>query len=373
MPSAASLFFDAVLTYDGSSYTDVTLEAQSPAGTAFTILADTNDYLYLGHSERFDMAVFDLDTAGSYGALTWQYYNGAWTTFIPASGRYQLDYDDNEGGPYDFTKDGVEEFPTNLLTGWTTTGTIGSVGSKYWVRVSSAASVAGAATVKRLQMRPVNAYCTSADVFNLLQMSQILGGTDFTSSTTPTKAIVEDYIQASQSHIDYRTRKSWRPNYIAAEYHDFNLNGFKPMHPDMYRLLSLRVWSGSVWDTKEISRKQDFFFVPDTGMIHFSRYFILPARFASYNAPIWRWGGGEFTTPIKIEYLAGRDFHSDQREAGIVFDCARKLAAVDIIRSADFGNITVSGADRVMAENRASGWATDVDERLESLRAFEVF
>ena len=374
MPSAASLFFDTILLYNGSSYgTNLALEAQTPAGTSFDIMADTNDVLYLGHSEKFDMAAFDVDTGGSYGVLTWEYYNGSWTPFIPASGRYQLDSDDSAGSQYDFTVDGVEEFPTNLLAGWTTTGTIGGAGSKYWVRVSSATSVAGAASIKRIQMRPVNAYCTTADVFNFMQLSQVLGGTDFSTTTTPTKAIVEDYIQAGQSHIDYRTRKAWRPTYIAAEYHDFNLNGFKPMHSDLYKLLSLKVWSGANWDSKELSRKGDFFFVPDTGMIHFSRYFILPARFASYNAPIWRWGGGEFTTPIKIEYLAGRDFHTDQREAGIVFDCSRKLAAIDIIRSGDFGNIVVSGADRVMAANRADSWGQDVEERLESLRAFEVF
>ena len=371
MPSASSLFFDTVLTYNGSSFTPRTLEAQSPAGTAFALLEDTNDYLYLGHAERFDMAIFDLDTSGSYGALTWQYYNGsAWTTFIPASARYQLDPDDNEGGQYGFSKDGVEEFPTNVLAGWATNA-VDSI-TKYWVRVS-AASVSTVATVKRIQMRAVNAYCTTADVFNFMQLGNVLGGSDFTTTTTPSKAVVEDYIQAAQSYIDYRTRKSWRPIYVAAEYHEFNLNGFKPMHSDLYKLIDIKVWSGATWESKTTGRKQDYFFVPDTGMIHFSRYFILPARFASYNAPIWRWGGGEFTNPIKIEYVAGRDFHTDQREAGIVYDSARKLASIDIVRSGDFGNLVVSGADRVMATNRAESWSVDVDDRLESLRAFEVF
>ena len=183
MPSASSLFFDTVLTYNGSSFTPRTLEAQSPAGTAFALLEDTNDYLYLGHAERFDMAIFDLDTSGSYGALTWQYYNGsAWTTFIPASARYQLDPDDNEGGQYGFSKDGGEEFPTNVLAGWATNA-VDSI-TKYWVRVS-AASVSTVATVKRIQMRAVNAYCTTADVFNFMQLGNVLGGSDFTTTTTP--------------------------------------------------------------------------------------------------------------------------------------------------------------------------------------------
>lgn len=371
MPSSASLVFDTIYTYNGSAYTDVTLEAQTPAGTAFSILGGASHFLYLGHSEKFDMAIFDIETAGNLGTLTWEYTNnaGGWTEFIPASGRYLNDPDDEEGKQYDFAEDGVEEFPTNILSAWSTL-TVNST-NIYWVRVSTA-SGAGP-TVKRIQMRPINMYCTTSDIFDLMQLSAVLSGTDFTTATVPSKSTVENYIMAAQSLIDYKTRKSWRPIYVASEYHDFNLNGFKPMHPDLYKLLSLKVWSGSDWETKATGRKEDYFFVPDTGMIHYSRYFILPARFASYNAPIWRWGGGEFTVPVKIKYLAGRDFHTDQRESGIVFDSTRKLAAVDIIRSADFGNLVVGGADRVMMSQRADNWSVDVEDRLESLRAFEVF
>ena len=83
MPLYTDLEFSTVFTYNGSTYTDVTLEAQSPLGTSFSVLGGTSHYLYLGHDERFDMAVFDVDTPSSIGALTWEYYNGtAWTQFI---------------------------------------------------------------------------------------------------------------------------------------------------------------------------------------------------------------------------------------------------------------------------------------------------
>ena len=67
MASSASLFFDTIFNWDGagtasSNYTDVTLEAQSPAGTTFDIFDSAAHYLYLGHAEKFDMAIFDLDT-----------------------------------------------------------------------------------------------------------------------------------------------------------------------------------------------------------------------------------------------------------------------------------------------------------------------
>ena len=76
MPLSTGLEFTTVLNWDGvgtasSDYTDVTLEAQSPVGTSFTIFNTAAHYLYLGHTERFDMAVFDIDGAGSLGALTW--------------------------------------------------------------------------------------------------------------------------------------------------------------------------------------------------------------------------------------------------------------------------------------------------------------
>ena len=376
MPSSASLFFDKIFNWDGvgtasSDYTDVTLEAQSPAGTAFTIFNTAAHYLYLGHDEKFDMAMFDVDTAGGLGVLTWQYYNGsAWTTFTPASARYRLDPDGNEGEQYSFAADGVEEFPSNILSDWSTVA-INSQ-TKYWVRVT-AASVATAPTIKRIRMRPINAYCTTADVFDLMQLNNVLDATNFGTGTVPTKTTVENYIMAAQSQVDYKTRKSWGPMYVADEYHEFNINGFKSRYTNIHKILGLQIWDGADWETKTQGRDGDYFFAPDTGMIYYSRFFILPARFASYNAPVWKWGGGEFNVPVRISYIAGKDFHTDQREAGIVFDATRKLAAVDIVRSADFGNIVVSGADRVMMAQRADSWSIEADDMLSSLRAFEVF
>ena len=101
MATTAGAVFDKVLNWDGagassSDYTDVTLESQSPAGTSFTIFDSTSHHLYLGHASKFDMAIFDVDTAGSLGTLQYEYYNGAWTEFVPASARYELDPDDNE-------------------------------------------------------------------------------------------------------------------------------------------------------------------------------------------------------------------------------------------------------------------------------------
>ena len=262
-------------------------------------------------------------------------------------------------------------FPENRLDSWSTVA-INST-TKYWIRISSPTSVTTAPTFKRIQMRPLAAYCTSKDVFELMQMGAVLGGTDFTTSTYPSKETVERYINEAQSHIDYKTRKSWRPNIVYGEMHEFNLSGFKLDRPDPFKIIDFKIWNGSSWDTKTQGRKQDFFLVPDTGTLHFSRYFLLPARFQSYNAPIWRWGGGEFTMPIKVTYLNGRDLHTDVRESGIVYDACKKMAAMEITKNADFGGSVVSGMDRVTVSQRMESWAREIEENLESLRAFEIF
>ena len=370
--ATAGAEFTKIFTYNGSSFTDVTLEAQSPAGTVFSILGGTNHFLYLGHDSKFDMAIFDLETAGNLGSVKWEYYNGsAWTEFVPASGRYELDPDDNEGGPYEFARDGAEIFPYNLVNGWATTA-VNSI-TKYWIRASSPTSVTTAPTVKRIQMRAYTAYCTTKDVFELLQLGNITSTTDFTTTTTPSQGTVEQFILEAQSVIDFQTRKSWRPAYTQTEYHQFNLNGFQLDRPDPYKILRLQVWNGATWDDRTQGRSKDYFLVPDTGLVHFSRYFLLPARFTSYNAPVWRWGGGEFTMPVKVTYLSGRDINTDYRQGGIVQDLAKKLAAIDIVRSSDFGNLVVSGTDRVQLAQKIDGWQAEIEDRLDSLRSFEVF
>ena len=378
MPSSAGLEFDTIFSFDGSNHTNITLEMQSPVGTAVTILNTSSHVLFLGDSEKFDMAVFDLASSGSLGALTWAFSDGSdgWTTFTPSSSRLTFDVNDPKAGlSYDFKRDGVEMFPANQLKTWGTQAVNSQ--TKYWIKVT-AASVTTPPQLYRIQKRPRATFCSTSDVFTFLQLGNIVGtpgnpATDFSSTTTPSKDTVEGFIQAAESRIDYMTRKSWRPAYVAEEYHDFNLNGFKLDRPDPYKIISLDIWDGGDWETKNTGRGQDYFLLKEVGMVHFSRYFLLPARFMSYNAPIWRFGGGEFMMPVKVSYLAGRDIHADARESGIVHEAARKLAAIEVIRSADFGTLVVSGADRIQLLQRVESWSMEVELMLDTLRAFEVF
>ena len=305
MATSARRFFEKVFDYDasGTTYNDRTIEAESILGTSFTVLGATADYLYLGNSERFDLMIFDVDTAGSLGALTYEYYStadSAYRQFVPTSGRAVIDPDDAPGTQYDFSEDGYEGLPNTVHSDWSTVA-VNSV-TLYWIRIRSAASVSQAPTIKNIRMRPVNAYCTSKEIYYFLNLPAILGGTDFTTSTTPTKYEVESLIESGQSKIDQITQKSWRPNYVESEFHEFNLNGFKLDRPDPFRVYNLEIWSGTGWEAKTRGRTNDFFFISDTGMIQFARYFILPARVTSYTASSGRWGGGEFVYPVKVNY-----------------------------------------------------------------------
>ena len=96
MPSSATTVFEKVLLYDGtgnaeSDYSQWEIEAQSVGGTAFNGIANapnaTNCYLMLGSTEKFDAAYFDVQTAGGYTNIVWEYYIGSdtWKQIVPRS------------------------------------------------------------------------------------------------------------------------------------------------------------------------------------------------------------------------------------------------------------------------------------------------
>jgi len=376
MPTTANEQFDYVEFYDGSSFTDRTLEARSITGTSFTAMADTNDILYLGDDAKFDMAIFDIDTVGSYTApLKYEYYNGSgWIEFIPDTQEYNLDKGDGgtyTGEAYGFGGDGVEIFPLRVISNWATVS-IDST-TAYWIRISAPNGVTTAATIKNIRKRPVEAYCTTQEVFELLQLANVTGTTDFTTATIPSKATVETYISGAQSQIDYQTRKSWRMNYVADEKHDFNIFGFKLDRQDAYKILELAVWDGSEFDVRTQGRNQDYFLIRETGMIQFARYFFLPARFRGFNTPTFRFGGGEFIAPVRVKYLYGRNIGTDARESNYVHEIAKKLAAIEVLKNSDFGNMAVSGMDRVPLQQKLQMFATEASEGIESLKAVEIF
>ena len=54
------------------------------------------------------------------------------------------------------------------------------------------------------------------------------------------------------------------------------------------------------------------------------------------------------------------------QESGMVYDMAKKLAAIDVLRSSDFGQLVVSGADRIQLMQKeldAGSWKVIAEAR----------
>lgn len=123
--------FDKVFYYNGSTYTDNSTEAATETGTEFTVLSDTNDYLYVGLSTTFAAIKFEMQTRGSGLTLLAEYWNGSAWTDLEFSGNSFTDNTSN------LESDGLIEF--DVPGNWATT-TVNSVASKYWVRLSTTAT-----------------------------------------------------------------------------------------------------------------------------------------------------------------------------------------------------------------------------------------
>jgi len=61
-------------------------------------------------------------------------------------------------------------------------------------------------------------YCTSLEVAQFMWAN---GGADFSTSTKPTKAVVDAFINRMEDMIDDLTRHAWRKVSVANEYHDY--------------------------------------------------------------------------------------------------------------------------------------------------------
>jgi len=146
-------FFDKVCLYESGTGTfeDQTGEASNGStGDVFhtessALLSQVGDALYLGMESRFNFIRFILATAGSGGAVGWQYFDGnEWRGFTP------------EEGPWAFTETGK----SMLL--WQDLASIPSDWQKavvqgeelYWVRVAVTTSFAVAPTGTQVSAIP---------------------------------------------------------------------------------------------------------------------------------------------------------------------------------------------------------------------------
>lgn len=119
----------------GAAYVDYDAEAATMLGTAQPMWGQVADIMYWGDDAAFNSIGFGMLTSGEYGALTWEYWNGAaWASFTPIHNSTNNDISD-------FGKSGWIAWDTTDLTSWATTAIDGT--TAYWVR----AKVASVTTV----------------------------------------------------------------------------------------------------------------------------------------------------------------------------------------------------------------------------------
>ncbi|MEM5875421.1 MAG: hypothetical protein QXW01_02335 [Candidatus Aenigmatarchaeota archaeon] len=121
--SMADATLSKVFYYDGSAFTDRTTTACQSGGSAFTLLADTDDIMYFGLTTgKFYQLQFDIATAGAGLNLVWEYSvgNGVWNTLTLSSDETK-----------NLTRDGTVTWSSP--TDWAT-DTVNEV-SAYWIRV----------------------------------------------------------------------------------------------------------------------------------------------------------------------------------------------------------------------------------------------
>ena len=348
----------------GNSYIDNSKNARSIKTSPFNVFETISNYLYIGLENRFDMAIFFISRGGSISDIEWEYWDGdSWNEFIP-------------GIEFEFSTTGAEGFYrlndwrralfTNNFPHLNANGLPDEI-LRYWVRCK-AGTVTTPPSIDRIAIRAYAEYATVNDVNNILQIK-----TKFSDTTLPTYNTVEDYIHRAQSEVDYRTRKTWRPNVQIDEEHDFNRNGIHLVKNYPIEILDLSIWDGRAYEVKKQGRNEEFFLVPDQGMIYFARFFLLPARIQAYGAALWGWGFGEFSHPVKISYIYGSNIFDNEREGGLVNDVTKKMAAIDVLQNYDYTTMLPSGVDKMSLERKSDLWRAEIDNSIELLCSWESF
>jgi len=146
--------FDYVLFYDGATYTDNSTEAASEEGTPFTVLAETDDYLYIIDSSTFGKIDFAFSQWGANVTLKVEYSKGSgvWGELLSTANNLV----DNTN---DFASDGLIEYTPP--SDWATDTVDAKTG--YCIRISTTTSPT---TV------PKAYYITPGDsVYSLLSLS----------------------------------------------------------------------------------------------------------------------------------------------------------------------------------------------------------
>jgi len=365
--------WDSLYLWDASAnaYADLEFAASDIPGTAVSLMGQTTDKIYMGLDRKFPAAFFDLDTLGSYNDTPdYEYYNGSAWKNLPLVKTYAFDTDGvvQWRVPSDWSTvllAGIENTNTNLKSGATGDTTSGT--ARYWVRVS-VSTVTTTATLTKSYPFPSYAYTTPSLIAQFLQLR-----TDFSATTSPSKAEVEALIQRNESRIDRYSTNSWKPNYRHEELYEFSRYGLVLKRQPVLKFLELAVWDGSKYNVLTEGRTSDYFVDPQTGIVPLTRLLSIP--FTYTRSAIYTWGFGEFKRAIRCSYIWGTDSDDNMYNVGYgqVEDITTKFVAADVITNYDYTTLIPQGTDRYSLEQKVSQWRESSEERLEELRKVRVW
>jgi len=351
--------WDRIWRYNAATtdYTD--FSDNQRLDSPFTLMQAAGDYVYFGLARRAIGFMHQLDPAAGYTGITVEYYSdsGGWQKCSLLSSTLF----DQDGYCLWLIKNDMTLKEFTATSPHAATPPESGV-AFFWYRIK-AATVTSAATVTKIRAIPYVTYATADDVANLMQIKQ---GFDYKNA--PTVFTVEDRIRQKESRIDYKSHKSWKFNASVDEEYPFNINGIKLQGWPVIQAYSLAIWTGGSWEYKANGRSSDYFTIDQYGILKFSRFFALPARFAYIPPGLGRWDFGEFAFPVHVSYAWGRDPEKD-RQFGMVNDVAAKMAACDIYNSFDKTVYTRSGIDHVAYDRKIENWVTTSEDQLEELRS----
>ena len=205
-------------------------------------------------------------------------------------------------------------------------------------------------------------YCTSAQVFAFLQLATTggLGGTDFTTNTTPKKATVEEWIVEAEDEINQQTMNSWKTISVVDEIHTIKnptryYEGSQIFleHRNITTFATptdkLEVWNGSTDEdyliTRTEGRNSDYWVDEKLGVLWLRTYPRILSR----------------TFDVKITYRFGEAaVPGDIRKACI------RLAAIALIQSDDKSIVIPEGSQNIPLFEKTEIWQAQADKIIKS-------
>lgn len=142
-------FYEEVIFYNGSHYSDDTFEAGTTNGVLSSSFSKTTQYIYVGRYVPFRSSYFNLQTAGSGYNIKAEYYNGTtWKTLTQST---NVLIDDT----LNLTKSGKIYWDASTLSDWATNVNVDTytpANEIYWIRYSTTATPT--VTAKVLTLTP---------------------------------------------------------------------------------------------------------------------------------------------------------------------------------------------------------------------------